>query len=175
MEAIYIRLRIFTVLFISAFSAVTYKIYQVRRSYEAKDVQGTVTGSTMMVPRMSDGLCLRCYGKFLYEDYLGPERGNVVVICECQKERVRFIQYLRPDGRKKEMFIEARPPEIVAKSIKIWTAGYRLESEMLVTGLVYLTISDGEEDLASELVPNGLEVPLAVDRMISGFALEKTK
>ena len=36
-------------------------------------------------------------------------------------------------------------------------------------GLVSLTISDGEEDVAVELIANGPEVPKAVDRMISEF------
>ena len=81
---------------------------------------------------------------------------------------VRFIQYLRPAGRQKEMLIN-RPPSIVAKAEEIWAAGYRLEAEVLMSGLVSLTISDGEEDMAIELVANGPEVPKAVDRMISEF------
>ena len=83
--------------------------------------------------------------------------------------RVRFIQYLRPDGRQVEMFIQDMAPGIVAKAEEIWAAGYRLEAEVLMSGLVSLTISDGEEDVAVELIANGPEVPKAVDRMISEF------
>ena len=83
--------------------------------------------------------------------------------------RVRFIQYLRPDGRQVEMFIQGMSPGIVAKAEEIWAAGYRLEAEVLMSGLVSLTISDGEEDVAVELIANGPEVPKAVDRMISEF------
>ena len=124
-----------------------------------------------MVPRLADGLCLLCYGSRSHDVDLGVGRGTGLVVCECQKERVRFIQYLRPDGRQREMFIEARSPEIVAKAELIWKSGYRLESEVLMSDLVSLTISDGEEDVASELIENGPEVPLAVDRMIGGFSL----
>ena len=82
---------------------------------------------------------------------------------------VRFIQYLRPNGRQEEMVITGRPPVTVAKAQEIWAAGYRLEAEVLVSGLVSLTISDGEEDVAVELIDNGPAVPEAVDRMIGEF------
>ena len=126
----------------------------------------------MMVPRLPDGLCLLCYGKRAYDKYLDELRGTVTVICACQEERVRFIQYLRPDGRQREMFLEAQSPEIVAKAAEIWKAGYRLESEILMSDMVSLTISDGEEDVAIELAPNGPEVAEAAARMISGFILK---
>ncbi|MDW9726340.1 hypothetical protein GOB91_29265 [Sinorhizobium meliloti] len=85
---------------------------------------------------------------------------------------IPFTQYLMPDGRKAPVRIN-RPDEISDKAEKIIEAGYRFECEVLTTGQISLTIAgkDGDEDI--EVVPNGPEVPVAVDRMITRFADRK--
>lgn len=83
---------------------------------------------------------------------------------------IPFTQYLLPDGRKRDIAI-ARPKEICDKAMDIIKAGHRFEAEVLMTGEVSVTIfhiAEGE-DRDIEVVPNGPEVPLAVDRMITRF------
>lgn len=86
---------------------------------------------------------------------------------------IPFTQYLRPDGRAIPVTIDM-PDEVHAKAIAIIAAGYRFEVEHLTTGHASLTIFDpGEEvDVAIEVVPNGPEVPEAIERMVLGFKLE---
>lgn len=84
--------------------------------------------------------------------------------------RIPFTQYLMPDGRTREITINCSE-DIHAKAMEIIKNGYRLEAEMLRTGEISLTVFhiDEEEDVEMELVPNGPEVPLAVDRLITRF------
>lgn len=82
---------------------------------------------------------------------------------------IEFTQYLLPDGRKKPAWID-RPQDIADKAAQIRNAGYRFEMEMLPDmQMISLTIIDDERDHAIEVVPNGPEVPKAVDRMIQEF------
>lgn len=81
---------------------------------------------------------------------------------------IPFTQFLRPDGRRREIFIE-RPDEICEKAMDIIKAGYRLEIEELKTGHINMTISDDEDDYEREIVNNGPGVPLAVDKMVNRF------
>jgi hypothetical protein len=80
---------------------------------------------------------------------------------------MKFTQFLRPDGRKQEVFID-RSPEIEAMALECVQAGVRFEAEVLTTGEVSLTAQDDEldEPLAHEIVPNGPGVPEAVDRLV---------
>ena len=83
---------------------------------------------------------------------------------------IKFTQYLRPDGRAKEMLID-RPDEIANKAQAFIDQGGRFDIEMLMTGDVSITaeITDHEGEvktIAQEIVPNGLEVPIAVDRLV---------
>ena len=84
---------------------------------------------------------------------------------------IPFTQYLLPNGRKQEVTIN-RPKEIYDKAMAIIAAGYCFEIEVLRTGHVHMTISNDEEDLTCEVVPNGPEVLKAVDRMITRFYQE---
>jgi len=78
---------------------------------------------------------------------------------------IEFTQYLLPNGRKRTVRIE-RPIEIEALADEIVMSNLVFETEMLMTGQISLTVSNREEDLDSEIVPNGPEVPLAVDRLV---------
>ena len=81
---------------------------------------------------------------------------------------IPFIQYLRPDGRKRIGGFE-RPDKIVNLAQKIIDRGFRFECEHLVTGEISLTISNDEADHAIEIVSNGPEVLDAIDRLIINF------
>lgn len=81
---------------------------------------------------------------------------------------IPFTQYLRPNGRQVAVTID-RPLPIFEKAARIVEAGYRLECEELVTGEVFFTISDDDDDYAGELCANGPEVLEAVDRLINKF------
>lgn len=79
---------------------------------------------------------------------------------------IQFTQYMRPDGRAVPVWIE-RPAEIAAKAEAIVARGLCFECEQLATGDVSLTITDPDEgDVDIEVVPNGPEVPAAVDRLV---------
>jgi hypothetical protein len=79
---------------------------------------------------------------------------------------IQFTQYKRPNGRAVPVWIE-RPAEIAAKADAIIARGLRFECEHLTTGDVSLTITDPDEgDIDIEVVANGPDVPLAVDRLI---------
>ncbi len=82
---------------------------------------------------------------------------------------IPFTQYLRPDGRQRPMVVD-RPDEIALLAKQIMEAGHTFEAEVLTTGVISLTISDGEQDVASALSANGPEVIVAVDKMITDFA-----
>jgi hypothetical protein len=86
---------------------------------------------------------------------------------------IPFTQYLRPDGRINPVTIDVSD-EVHAKAMRIIAAGYRFECEHLTPGYASLTIFDPEDevDVAIEVVPNGPEVPEAVNRMVLGFKLE---
>lgn len=85
-------------------------------------------------------------------------------------QSIPFTQYLMPSGSKAEVTID-RPDDIAAKAREIIARGFRFECEMLSDQRsVSLTITDPDEgDLDIEVVQNGPEVPLAVDRMVRRF------
>ena len=85
-------------------------------------------------------------------------------------QKIEFTQYLLPDGRKKIIHI-LRPDHIAAYAQHIEADGHRFECEILRTGEVSLTIHhiDDEEDRDIEVVPNGPEIPKAIDRMIERY------
>ena len=80
---------------------------------------------------------------------------------------IPFTQYTWPNGEPRQIFV-GRPPEVMNKAFAIIAAGFRFETELLTTGEVSLTLHDPEteEDVDIEVVPNGPEVPAAVDRLV---------
>jgi hypothetical protein len=84
---------------------------------------------------------------------------------------IAFTQYLRPNGQKRLVFFDCDNDEVVRKAQAIIAAGLRFECEELMTGYASLTIGDSEGDLAYQIVPNGPEVPGAVERLVMRFDL----
>lgn len=84
---------------------------------------------------------------------------------------VPFTQFMRPNGRRVPVSIE-RPEEIAAEARRLIGLGYRFEIESLMTGHVSMEVVGPEDEdgdpvsLAVEVVPNGTEVPAAVDRLV---------
>ena len=83
---------------------------------------------------------------------------------------IKFTQFLYPRGERRSTQIDLPDldGEIGAAVMAIVHMGARMECEILEqTGLVSLTVTDPEHgDLYSELVPNGPQVPIAVERMV---------
>lgn len=82
---------------------------------------------------------------------------------------IPFTQYLRPDGRRTAVTID-RPAEISDLAEQIIKAGFRFECEHLSTGHVSFTIAGEDDDADIEVVTNGPDVPVAIDRMVKRFA-----
>ena len=82
---------------------------------------------------------------------------------------IPFTQYMRPDGRKVPVTI-ARPDEIESLAQAFIDRGGWFECEHLTTHEVSLTacfnVDDEPEDIAIRVVPNGPEVPGAVDELV---------
>lgn len=78
---------------------------------------------------------------------------------------IPFTQYLLPNGRRRQINID-RPAPVEAEARKLIEAGVDFEVEILVTGVVSLTASYEEEDIAIELTRNGPEMDDAVDRLV---------
>jgi hypothetical protein len=81
---------------------------------------------------------------------------------------IPFTQFLRPNGRRVGVRI-SRPEEVETKARAIMDAGYWFEVEELTTGHASLTVTSRDQDEMFEVVPNGPEVPPAVDRLINRF------
>jgi len=80
---------------------------------------------------------------------------------------IPFTQYLMPDGRRDVVRID-RPADIAEMAKSIFEAGYSLGCEMLSDyRTISLTVEDDDGDFDIEICPNGPDVPLAVDRLIT--------
>lgn len=79
--------------------------------------------------------------------------------------KVFVTQYMRPDGRKVQANTEL-PDAIERTYMNMLGAGCRFEAEVLTTGEVSVTVTNDEEDVDSEVVPNGPEVQAAMLRLL---------
>lgn len=83
---------------------------------------------------------------------------------------IPFTQYLLPHGRKASTSIDM-PDDVEAMAQRFIEAGGWFESEML-TDLEHVSLTacwntdDGPNDIAIEVVRNGPDVPVAVDRLV---------
>lgn len=89
-------------------------------------------------------------------------------------KNIAFTQYLRPDGRKETIYIEMED-DVAEKAERIVAAGFRLEAEVLTNGLVSVTIAGKNCDVDIYLVPNGPEVPAAIEAMINTFDFDRSR
>lgn len=96
-----------------------------------------------------------------------------VIVAKPGPNDVVFTQYLRPHGRPVCVWIE-RPSAVVEMASRLVASGYHFDIEELMDGHVSMTVeqntpnADGEDQpIAQELCPNGPDVPVAVDRLIT--------
>jgi len=82
-----------------------------------------------------------------------------------------FTQYLRPDGRTRQVTVE-RPLGIVVAADRITRLGFVFEIEMLDAETVSMSVGNGEEDLCGLVCSNGIEVPKQVDKLVRLAAKE---
>jgi hypothetical protein len=83
-------------------------------------------------------------------------------------------QFLRPNGRQKLAHTDL-PKDCEANYQAMIAARCRLEAEVLINGVVSMTISNWENDLDMELHPNGPGLQEAIAKMINRKAWEKGK
>jgi hypothetical protein len=85
---------------------------------------------------------------------------------------IPFTQFMlmRPNGRRVSVAYPC-DDEVWEKSKQIIAAGFRFEAEVLMSGIVSLTISTDEDDLAFELSENGPAIDQAVKRLVMEFKL----
>lgn len=85
---------------------------------------------------------------------------------------IPFTQFLRPNGKRLAVYV-VRPEPVTEKARAIVAAGYVFECEEMMSGIVSFTIVNPrtEEDVAHELCRNGPAVLVAVDKLITEFAL----
>ena len=67
---------------------------------------------------------------------------------------IKFVQYLRPDGRKREVACDI-PDDLEPNYKAIKAAGLEIACEELMTGMVSITVSHEDGDFLMELGPNG--------------------
>jgi hypothetical protein len=88
---------------------------------------------------------------------------------------VPFTQYRRPHGRQQSIWITRSAP-MAALARQVLSQGYHFDAEELVTGDVSLTVEpddDGRDEfgpIAHVIVPNGPDVPNAVDFLVTSAA-----
>lgn len=89
---------------------------------------------------------------------------------------VIFTQYLRPDGRRRTVWVE-RSAETAADARLVVAAGFHFDIEELSSGHVSMTVEPNTTDahgddspVAHELCVNGPSVPDAVDRLVRAAA-----
>ncbi len=81
--------------------------------------------------------------------------------------RIPFVQYMRPNGRRVEGDSCPVNINLAPKVQDIRDNGWVFECEVLTTGQVSLTVSDGEEDVGIELSVNGPSVADAIERLVN--------
>jgi len=82
------------------------------------------------------------------------------------KLEIPFTQYLRPDGHKRQASFSVFGATVCAKATELLVYGWKFECEVLTTGKVSLTVNDGDEDRAIQVVTNGPTVPKAVNDLV---------
>jgi hypothetical protein len=82
---------------------------------------------------------------------------------------VKFIQFLRPNGRQQPITIELED-SVASKVQEIQQCGLTLTAEVLMNGLCSFAIEEKEfGDFDMELSPNGPEVPVRITKMLMRF------
>jgi hypothetical protein len=78
---------------------------------------------------------------------------------------IPFTQYLRPNGKAQQVYFQA-DQETYNLAQTLLDRGFAFEAEVLTTGEVSLTVSDGEEDIAIQVCPNGPGIENFVNALV---------
>lgn len=100
-----------------------------------------------------------------------PKTGEGLSPLPCLKEYkmgIRFVQYMRPDGHQKLIYITI-DEDYDRRANVILNEGFVFEIEVLTTGEVSMTISNDEADLFIEICENGPAVVEHVKKLIDNF------
>ena len=87
---------------------------------------------------------------------------------------VDVTQFLRPAGRERSIHTLLNK-EVMDLYCQMKKAGCCFESEVLSSGEVSVSISNGEEDLAIEIVENGPDVQLAMEDLLRTKCWERVR
>jgi len=79
--------------------------------------------------------------------------------------RIPFTQYLRPNGRRREITVEM-PDHVVLKAQKLLDLGCHFDAEVLTTGVISFTCEKGDDVLSIRLCENGPPVQIAVADLV---------
>lgn len=80
-------------------------------------------------------------------------------------DAVPFTQFLLPDGLPRKTEIPV-PTDVARMAYALIAVGWRFEVEILGDGSIHMDCCNDDRQLASEIAPNGPEVPGAVERLI---------
>ena len=69
--------------------------------------------------------------------------------------RIPLTQFLRPDGRTRDVWCDDMPSDLAPKMDALTAMGCRLTCEELMTGMVSLSVEHPEGDFDMELCKNG--------------------
>lgn len=84
---------------------------------------------------------------------------------------MKFIQYIFPDGRAKDVTIPMTP-DVEHKAEALWAAGWRFEIECFPdTQMVHMDCCNDDRVLANRVVLNGPRVPGQVEELVNEAAL----
>lgn len=79
---------------------------------------------------------------------------------------MNFTQYMFPDGKRRPSSIETTP-EVEQLASELVKAGWQFEIECHPdTQLIHMDCCDEDRPLTSEVVPNGPQVPIAVQKLV---------
>ena len=86
---------------------------------------------------------------------------------------IPFTQYHLPNGRRTQESFTGAPASLKPKVDEILAQGLNFTAEILRNGYISLCIANDAkgEDYDCRVVPNGLEVPKAIESMIEKFNL----
>ena len=86
---------------------------------------------------------------------------------------IYFTQFIFPDGRLKEVWVDDMPDEIVAMADELRKAFWSFEIECHPgEQIVHADCCDEEAPIADEVCPNGPEVPVMVQKLVQGAHAE---
>lgn len=87
---------------------------------------------------------------------------------------IAFVQYVKPKGRTKTVYMPVNNEVVLKKVEKITKAGLHFEIKVLPTGDVYATITDGYSGERAHVVGmSNIDLTIKLQKMILDFDMKK--